>query len=163
MDTETYSSSSEEETFRLGMTFAERLNPGDLVAFYGDLGAGKTEFIKGICEGMSVDEIVTSPTYTIVNQYVGENRRYRNLAIYHVDLYRIANAEELLEVGLSDLIADLDAVKLIEWAEIADTILPAVRWDVSLATLEDENSRSIEITHHDAAEIVQQNQAVGRR
>ncbi len=161
MDTETYSSSSEEETFTLGMTFAERLNPGDLVAFYGDLGAGKTEFIKGICEGMNVDELVTSPTYTVVNQYVGENRRYRNLAIYHVDLYRITDPGELLEIGLSDIIADPDAVKLIEWAEIADTILPTVRWDVSLSTLADENSRQIEIMHHDAS-AVQPNQAVVR-
>lgn len=150
MDTEIYSSSSEEETFQLGVEFADRLNPGDLVAFYGDLGAGKTEFIKGVCYGMEVDEIVTSPTYTIVNQYAAENRQ-GELAIYHVDLYRIEDAGELVEIGLHDLISDPNAIKLIEWAENAESILPTARWDITFMALDGDNDRRIEIVHRDAA------------
>jgi tRNA threonylcarbamoyladenosine biosynthesis protein TsaE len=153
MDTEIYSSSSEEETFQLGIDFSMRLNAGDVIAFYGELGAGKTEFIKGICQGMNVDEIVSSPTYTIVNQYEGEDRRRHAVEIYHVDLYRIENAGELLEVGLYDLLADDRSIKLIEWAENAESILPAIRYDIYFVTLDDENARRIEIVHRDAAAL----------
>lgn len=153
MDTEIYSSSSEEETFQLGAEFAERLNPGDVVAFYGDLGAGKTEFVKGVCHGMNVDEIVASPTYTIVNQYVGADRNGVVADIYHIDLYRIEKQTELIDVGLSDLLADMRAFKLIEWAENADTILPLVRYDVVLTALDDDNLRRIEIIHRDGVAV----------
>lgn len=153
MDTEIYSSFNEEETFQLGADFSGRLNPGEIVAFYGDLGAGKTEFIKGICHGMNVDEIVSSPTYTIVNQYIGEDRYERPVDIYHVDLYRIENVQELVEVGLADLLADDSSLKLIEWAENAESILPTVRYDIFFVTLDDENSRRIEIVHRDSAHV----------
>lgn len=151
MDTETYSSFSEEETFEIGVDFSSRLQAGDIIAFYGELGAGKTEFIKGICHGMNVEEIVSSPTYTIVNQYLGEDRRRRQVDIYHIDLYRIANGSELTEVGLYELLADDSSVKLIEWAEIAEAILPMERYDIYFATLDDENGRRIEIVHRDAS------------
>ncbi len=153
MDTEIYSSFSEEETFQLGIDFSMRLNAGDIIAFYGELGAGKTEFIKGICQGMNVDEIVSSPTYTIVNQYVGEDRRRHTIDIYHVDLYRIENAGELIEVGLADLLQDDDSIKLIEWAENADSILPAVRYDIYFFTLNEENTRRIEVIHRDSSSV----------
>lgn len=151
MDTETYSSHSEEETFEIGADFSSRLQAGDVIAFYGELGAGKTEFIKGICQGMSVEEIVSSPTYTIVNQYTGEDRRRRAVDIYHVDLYRIENAGELIEVGLSELLADGNSIKLIEWAENAEVILPAERYDIYFVALDDENSRRIEVMHRDGS------------
>ncbi|MDB5033036.1 MAG: tRNA (adenosine(37)-N6)-threonylcarbamoyltransferase complex ATPase subunit type 1 TsaE [Candidatus Kapaibacterium sp.] len=153
MDTEIYSSFSEEETFQLGIDFSERINAGDIVAFYGELGAGKTEFIKGFCYGMRVDEIVSSPTYTIVNQYEGEDARRHTVDIYHVDLYRIENAAELIEVGLYDILSDAGSIKLIEWAENAESILPVVRYDISFVTLDDESSRRIEIVHRDGATV----------
>jgi tRNA threonylcarbamoyladenosine biosynthesis protein TsaE len=153
MDTEIYSSFDEEETFQLGVDFSGRLTPGEVVAFFGDLGAGKTEFIKGICQGMNVEEIVSSPTYTIVNQYSGEDRSERSVDIYHVDLYRIENAKELIELGLADLMADAASIKLIEWAENAESILPPVRYDIYFVTLDDENSRRIEIVHRDNAAV----------
>ncbi len=149
MDTEIYSSFSEEETFQIGIDFSARIRQGEVIAFYGELGAGKTEFIKGICRGMKVEEIVSSPTYTIVNQYISEDRRRPPVEIYHVDLYRIENAAELLEVGLCELLSDITSIKLIEWAENAETILPAERYDIYFATLDEENSRRIEIIHRD--------------
>jgi len=149
MDTETYFSYNEEETFEIGVDFASRLQAGDIVAFHGELGAGKTEFIKGICQGMHVEEIVSSPTYTIVNQYAGQDRGRRQVNIYHIDLYRIEQTGELIEIGLSELLADDSSVKLIEWAENAEAILPMERYDISFTSLDDENSRSIEIVRHD--------------
>jgi len=149
MDTEIYSSSSEEETFHLGTRFAERLSPGDVVAFSGDLGTGKTEFIKGICDQMQVDEIVSSPTYTIVNQYAAETSDGEQTIVYHIDLYRIENLEELTELGFQEIIADPVAIKLIEWAPIAASLLPPARWEVQLATLDDENARRIEIARRE--------------
>lgn len=151
MDTEIYSSSSEEETLQLGSDFSTRIHPGDVIAFYGELGAGKTEFIKGICQGMKVEEIVSSPTYTIVNQYQGSDRRRRPIEIYHVDLYRIERMAELIETGIYDLLSDNLSIKLIEWAENAESILPAERYDIYFATLDEENSRRIEIVHRDAS------------
>lgn len=151
MDTETYSSYSEEETFEIGANFSSRLQAGDVIAFYGELGAGKTEFIKGICQGMNVEEIVSSPTYTIINQYAGEDRRRRAVDIYHIDLYRIENAGELIEVGLSEFLADGNSIKLIEWAENAEAILPAERYDIYFVALDDENSRRIEVMHRDGS------------
>lgn len=151
MDTETYSSFSEEETFAIGADFSSRLQPGDIIAFYGELGAGKTEFIKGICHGMKVEEIVSSPTYTIVNQYLGEDHRRRQVDIYHIDLYRIVNGAELTEVGLYELLTDDSSVKLIEWAEVAEAIMPTERYDIYFAALDDENGRRIEIVHRDAS------------
>lgn len=153
MDIEVYSSTSEEETLRLGIEFSKRLVPGDLVAFYGDLGAGKTEFIKGICEGLAVREIVSSPTFNIVNEYQGESRNGRVLTLFHIDLYRIESPSELIEIGLEETLADLEAVKLIEWAEIAEAILPRERYDVKLTALDDENSRRIEVIHRDAVAV----------
>jgi tRNA threonylcarbamoyladenosine biosynthesis protein TsaE len=152
MDIEVYTSSSEEETNRLGADFSRRMAPGDIVAFYGELGAGKTEFIKGICEGMEVGEIVSSPTYTIVNEYTGVCRRGGELEIYHIDLYRIESVAELVELGMGDILADMRSVKLIEWAENGVMILPATRYDIQFETI-DENTRRIQIVHRDTATV----------
>lgn len=157
MDIEVYSSTSEEETFHLGIEFSRRIVPGDVVAFYGDLGAGKTEFIKGICDGLAVREIVSSPTFNIVNEYRGEDRNGRTLTLFHIDLYRIENASELVEIGMEETLANAQAVKLIEWAEIAEAILPRERYDVKLTALDDENSRRIEVIHRDAITITGSN------
>jgi len=147
MDTEIYSSSSEEETFNLGMRFADRLHAGDVVAFYGDLGTGKTEFIKGVCEELGVSEIVSSPTYTIVNQYPAETSYGEEVTIYHIDLYRIEDPAELVELGLQEILSDPLGIALIEWAHVAESMVPAVRWDVRLSALDDESRRRIEIGH----------------
>lgn len=150
MDVEIYSSSSEEQTQRVGVNFALRLVPGDVVAFYGDLGAGKTEFIKGICLGMHVREIVSSPTYTIVNQYVGEDRKQHDVEIYHIDLYRIESPTELAEIGIEEIFDDHESIKLIEWAEYAEPVLPQSRYEVHFYNDGDDNSRRIEVVHREA-------------
>ncbi len=149
MDRYVYYSASEEETHQLGIDFASQLNPGDVVAFYGELGSGKTEFIKGICSGMKVRELVSSPTYTLMNEYTGVAKDHKTVPVCHMDLYRIESPGELAEAGLAETIEDAHAIKLIEWAEHGDAIIPPVRYDVHFYSTDDENGRRIEIVHRE--------------
>ncbi|MGB9701808.1 MAG: tRNA (adenosine(37)-N6)-threonylcarbamoyltransferase complex ATPase subunit type 1 TsaE [Candidatus Kapaibacteriota bacterium] len=107
---------SEIETEQLGFEFAKSLVPGDKIALYGDLGSGKTEFVKGICNYFQVEEIVTSPTFTIVNKYTS-TLDDTPFYIYHIDLYRIEKETELVEIGFSEYLNDVNAITIIEWAE----------------------------------------------
>ncbi len=116
METQTYTTKSEAETIELGKSFAEKLKKGDVVLFYGDIGVGKTEFIKGICKYFNVEEIVTSPTFTIINQYNGMLNG-EEIAIFHIDLYRVKEKKELLEIGFEECLYSADSIKLVEWAE----------------------------------------------
>ena len=110
---------SADETLALGRRLATALAPGDIVALYGNLGAGKTHLVKGICEGLGVpSEGVTSPTFTLVNEYAGAD-----FPIYHFDAYRIERIEEFFELGYEDYFFD-DGVCLIEWPEHIEPLLP---------------------------------------
>jgi tRNA threonylcarbamoyladenosine biosynthesis protein TsaE len=138
---ETLSTHNEHETILAGKTFARELKPGDAVACYGDLGSGKTRFIKGICEGLGVREHVASPTFTIINVYnAGGN------TIYHFDLYRINSLDELYELGFEEY-TNSDGICLIEWAEKANGLLPQNRYDVHFQLGETENVRELSITN----------------
>lgn len=135
---------SEEETVALGAEFALTLNPGDTVAFYGDLGSGKTEFIKGVCERFNVDEIVNSPTFTFINKYGGEIDD-EEISIYHIDLYRVEKTEDLEEIGFAECVHSNDSIKLIEWAERAATEIPSKRINIYIQFEEEEELRQITI------------------
>jgi tRNA threonylcarbamoyladenosine biosynthesis protein TsaE len=146
MSVETLFSESEEATIEIGEQFATRLKRGDLVVLKGDLGIGKTEFVKGICRCLSVADLVTSPTFSIINQYAGETPEGETLKVYHVDLYRIESPEELVEVGFDDMVFAHDAIKVVEWPENAGTLLPEEYWQVSLEQDKaDDNTREIQI------------------
>jgi tRNA threonylcarbamoyladenosine biosynthesis protein TsaE len=114
-------STSEIDTYNIGKKIASNLSVGDIVAFYGDLGSGKTAMIKGICDFFDVDEIVVSPTFTIINRYEGKEKNIP-ITIYHIDLYRIENDKELQEIGFSEYLNDSNAIKLIEWADRTNLI-----------------------------------------
>ena len=108
---------SADETLALGRQLAERLEPGDVVALQGDLGAGKTHLAKGIAAGLGLDAAaVTSPTFTVVQEHGGG-------ALLHLDLYRIESGGELDRLGLGEML-DGDAVALVEWPEHAGAWLP---------------------------------------
>ena len=146
VESESYTSHNEEETFELGRRFGARLRAGDVVALYGDLGAGKTEFIKGVCEYFSVQEIVSSPTFTIMNQYFGETPTGEDISIFHIDLYRIKGNNELEQIGFDDCVHTRDAIKLVEWPEKGESHLPWARYAVHIHFDEDDDSkRTIEI------------------
>ena len=125
-----YISKSEGETVAFGRDLAKRLRPGSFVALYGDLGAGKTQFVKGICEAFKVKEVVNSPTFTIVNEYHG------TLPVYHIDLYRMKNIQEIFGIGFDEY-SEAGGVCLVEWAEKLDGIIPEKRFDVKMAVIDD--------------------------
>ncbi len=107
----TYTTHSESETEALGARFAKDLPGGSVVALYGDLGCGKTAFVRGMARGMGLDAAVTSPTFTIVNEYEGSPR-----SLFHFDMYRLAGAEELFDIGWEDYLAR-GGVCAVEWSE----------------------------------------------
>lgn len=145
-----YKTNSEEETIEIGKKFAKELSVGDIVYLYGELGAGKTEFIKGICEYFEVKDIVSSPTFTIMNKYIGEFHN-KEMAIYHVDLYRIEQNKELNEIGFEECLYEDNSIKLIEWAEKAESHLNKPTYIVKIIPDEDsENVRMIYISEPEA-------------
>ncbi len=107
----THITHSESETEALGAAFAEKLPAGAVAALYGDLGCGKTAFVRGMARGMGLDEAqVSSPTFTIVNEYEGER------PLFHFDMYRLASADELFDIGWEDYLAR-GGVCAVEWSE----------------------------------------------
>lgn len=153
MNIEIHMTASEEETFALGIDFSSRLVPGDVIAFYGELGVGKTEFVKGICHGLDVNEIVASPTFTIVNQYRGRNVEGEDVQISHIDLYRVDAADDIVELGLLEIINDQESITLIEWAQNAEMLLPGRRYDVCMYSTDDDTGRRIEILRRTPDEV----------
>ena len=110
-----------EETEALGQRLAEHLRPGDVIAYYGDLGAGKTAFTRGLARGLGVRETVTSPTYTIVNEYLTGR-----MPLFHFDMYRLGSSDELFEIGWEDYLAR-GGVCAVEWSEnVADALEEAI-------------------------------------
>ena len=116
---EPYISTSALETRRLGASFSEKLGKGSVVALYGTLGAGKTEFVKGICGGLGVPESdVNSPTFTLVNEY-----ETGSFCIYHFDAYRLKSVHEFYEMGYQDYFFG-DGICLVEWPDRVEELLP---------------------------------------
>ena len=101
---------SEAETEAAGATFARSLPDGAVVAFYGELGSGKTAFVRGMARGMDIDAVVNSPTFTIVNEYVGPR------SLFHFDMYRLGSADELFDIGWEDYLSR-GGVCAVEWSE----------------------------------------------
>ena len=108
----------EEETRALARLFSRTLEPGAVVALVGDLGAGKTVFAKGVAAALGVEGEVTSPTFTLIQQYRG------SLPLYHMDLYRLRDIREILDIGAEEFLYG-DGVCLVEWAEKLENLLPA--------------------------------------
>ena len=123
MITETF---SEKETRALGEELGRQAVPGSLYTLTGDLGTGKTVFTQGFARGLGITEHVNSPTFTIVQEYDGGR-----LPFYHFDVYRIGDLEEMDEIGYEDYFYG-DGVCLIEWAELIEELLPAVRTAVRI-------------------------------
>ncbi len=130
--------SSEDETVMLGKRFASALKAGDVVALYGDLGSGKTQFVKGVCAGIGVTEHVTSPTFTLINEY----RNHGGIPLFHLDLYRLRSFDEVLSLGIEEYLDD-DGVSMIEWAEKAERILPREKYSVRFRVIDGVNRREI--------------------
>ena len=132
---------SPEETEAVGRKLAAQLQPGDVLAYYGDLGAGKTAFTRGLAAGLGVTEPVTSPTYTIVNEYLGGR-----LPLFHFDMYRLSSADDLFDIGWEDYL-DRGGVCAVEWSEnVTEAMEGAVSVTIDVLG---ENTRRITISGGD--------------
>lgn len=120
-----YISESPDETKRIAAEIAAGLEPGDVLCMYGDLGAGKTAFVQGLAKGLGIKSHITSPTFTIVNEYSGR------LPLYHFDVYRIADPDEMYEIGYDEYVYG-DGVCVIEWPQLIDEILPRRRYSITI-------------------------------
>jgi tRNA threonylcarbamoyladenosine biosynthesis protein TsaE len=126
-------SNSEEQTYKLGEYLGRALQQGDIICLTGDLGAGKTAFTKGIGIGLDIKEFITSPTYTIINEYDGR------IPLFHFDVYRLEGVEEMYELGYEEYFFG-DGAVVIEWADIVKDIIPSERlWITILRGKEDDN------------------------
>jgi len=136
-------SRNSEDTFSIGRIIGESLSAGDIVALSGDLGTGKTYLTKGIARGLGVSEQyqITSPTFTLINEYPGR------LTLYHFDLYRLESFLDMINLGYEEYLFG-KGVSVIEWAEKASDILPDETIFISLTYL-DENTRKMAISGND--------------
>ena len=139
MPSQRFITNTPEETEALGARLARALEPGAVVAFTGDLGAGKTAFVRGLARGLGIRDRVTSPTFTIVNEYEGGR-----LPLFHFDLYRLGCADELFDIGWEDYLAR-GGVCAVEWSERMEELLEPGTIRVDLRRGEDESRRVITV------------------
>ena len=134
-----YITHSPAETEAVGEALAKTLRPGTVLAFRGDLGAGKTAFTRGLGRGLGCTERVTSPTYTIVNEYTSGR-----LPLFHFDMYRLGSSDELFDIGWEDYLAR-GGVCAVEWSENVDDALDedAIRVDIRRGAQDDQRVISV--------------------
>jgi len=125
-DAITLESTSPEQTERIGRALMDILPDGAFVALYGDLGAGKTCFVRGMAQAIGAAHLVTSPTFTIVHEYPGPR------PIYHLDLYRITDPRQVLDLGYEELFTPKHGVCVVEWPENAGSLIPTGRAEAHL-------------------------------
>lgn len=127
------------ETEQAAIAFSKIVKPSTTIIFHGDLGAGKTTFIKSLCKGLGYQDMVTSPTFTIMNEY--EN----DIPIYHFDMYRLASADEALELGFLEYFEKgHEGICLVEWPENVDGLIKIPYIDITIEKIND-TSRKIKI------------------
>jgi len=130
-------SRSEKETFRLGAAFAQALQMPAAVGLYGELGAGKSVFVRGVASFLGITEPIVSPTFTLVQEYPFSAGR-----LFHLDLYRIDNEEDAFNFGIEDYFMQADSLTFVEWAERLPSLLPEKTFKITFQHIE-ENYREI--------------------
>ena len=130
-------SNSESETIKIAHNFAKSLVPGSVVALSGELGTGKTVFARGVAGYLEVKQQVTSPTFTLINEYRG------TIPLYHMDLYRLNTLPEIVDIGVEDYFYG-DGICLVEWAEKLEGLLPEHAVTINLKQIGN-NKREIRI------------------
>ena len=136
-----YITNSAQETEALGEKVGRSLMPGAVLAYTGDLGAGKTAFTRGLARGLEIPEQITSPTFTIVNEYEGGR-----LPLFHFDMYRLGSSDELFDIGWEDYLAR-DGVCAVEWSENVEDILDTDTIRVDIRRGESDDQRLITISN----------------
>ena len=134
-----YITNGAQETEELGFRLGQVLQPGTVIAYTGDLGAGKTAFTRGLARGLEIPERVTSPTFTIVNEYEGGR-----LPLFHFDMYRLGSSDELFDIGWEDYLAR-GGVCAVEWSENVEDALEEDTIRIDIRRGEHDNQRQITI------------------
>ncbi len=133
-------SHSPEETFEFAGEIADKLKDRDVIALYGELGSGKTHFVKGLCNALKINEEVSSPTFILVNEY--SSKRFKK--IFHFDFYRLNNEDELRDIGFEEYLNEGNLI-LIEWPKLAERFLPDNTIRIYFShTFKAQNEREIE-------------------
>jgi tRNA threonylcarbamoyladenosine biosynthesis protein TsaE len=133
---ETFTTDNVEATEALGRELAPRFNRGECLALVGDLGAGKTAFVRGLAAGWDVADkrLVSSPTFVLIHEYDGP------VPVFHVDVYRLSDPErELVELGLAEMLTE--GVVVIEWADRVDGVLPRPHWRIAIEAIGEQSRR----------------------
>ena len=138
-----YTTNSPEETEAIGAALGKLLSPGTILAYRGDLGAGKTAFTRGLAKGLGCTDMVTSPTYTIVNEYLSGR-----LPLFHFDMYRLGSSDDLWDIGWEDYL-DRGGICAVEWSENVDDAMENALW----VTIEKTGDESRRITIEGGEEI----------
>lgn len=121
-------SNSENETDEIGRKLASVLQPGITIALDGELGSGKTRFVRAICDGLGVsDELVNSPTFVLMQSYTSGR-----LPVFHFDTYRLGDVDEFLAIGAEEYLTSESSICLVEWAEIVESVLPVDRLQIRI-------------------------------
>lgn len=141
---QTFITESFTETQKIAEDFAKTLKGGEVLCFYGDLGYGKTTFIQGLAKGLGIEGRIISPTFIIMRRYKMKLKTQNSKFFYHVDLYRINSEQEIIDLGLLDVMHDEETIVAIEWPEKMGNLLPKKRIDVKLEYV-DEDKRKISI------------------
>ena len=128
---------SVEATRAVGAALSALARPGDVIVLAGDLGAGKTALVQGLARGLGVEEVVTSPTFTLVRSYRGR------LPLHHLDVYRLEHLQEAEDLGVGELLDG--AVTVIEWGDTVRRVLPAERLEVQLTFGEGDDDRRLDV------------------
>ena len=136
-----YITNSAQQTEQLGEKLGQVLTPGTVLAYTGDLGAGKTAFTRGLARGLAIPERITSPTFTIVNEYEGGR-----LPLFHFDMYRLGSSDELFDIGWEDYLIR-GGVCAVEWSENVDDVLDADTIRVDIRRGDSDDQRRITITN----------------
>ncbi|MBU3156816.1 tRNA (adenosine(37)-N6)-threonylcarbamoyltransferase complex ATPase subunit type 1 TsaE [Clostridium estertheticum] len=133
-----------DETYKIGELIGSLVNSGDIICLIGDLGTGKTHLTKGIAKGLDIKDNITSPTFTIVNEYTGR------LKLYHFDVYRVNDPDEIEAIGFDEYIFS-DGVSVIEWANYIEEIIPPNKLTITIEKLPElgDNYRKINMEYSD--------------
>lgn len=143
---------SEKQTFDLGIRFAKKLQGGEIIGLIGNLGAGKTIFIKGLAKGLGIKQTITSPTFVLMKIYkINKRESETNLHesqiqwLCHIDAYRLKSSQDLIDIGIEDYLKKKNTVTVIEWAEKVRDILPKNAIFVKITIGKKINQRTIKI------------------
>ncbi len=134
----TFVSNCTEDTVNIGLRLGKSISSGGVIAFYGDLGAGKTHFVSGLAKGLGYIGETYSPTFSLINEYIGGR-----VPLYHFDMYRVTGWEDLYSTGFFDYL-DMGGLLAVEWSENIEAALPQNTIRITITVI-DENSRKIEI------------------